>query len=47
MVVGMAASTLPAGAIVGAAAVNELLVGWRRSLQDDARVAEPAAAAAS
>jgi len=35
---------LPSGPTVGAAAVNEILLGWRRSLQDAAAAQETAAA---
>jgi len=38
---------LPEGQLVGAAAVNELLLAWRQDLQDEPSAAEPAAVAAS
>ena len=38
---------LPEGQLVGAAAVNELLLAWRQDLQDEPPAAEPAAVAAS
>jgi uncharacterized membrane protein YvlD (DUF360 family) len=38
---------LPEGKIVGAAAVNELLLAWRQDLQDEPPAAEPASVAAS